>query len=72
MKIKVEGHSSLVRDIRSNAIVNTNKSEFNIYMNRIKSREQQGDQIRNTIKEINILKQELFEIKELLKEVIKK
>jgi hypothetical protein len=72
MKIKVEGHSSLVRDIRSNAIVNTNKSEYQIYMNRIKSREQQGDQIRTTIKEINILKQELFEIKELLKEVIKK
>jgi len=72
MKIKVEGHSSLVRDIRSNAIVNTNKSEYQIYMNRIKSREQQSDQIRNTIKEINILKQELFEIKELLKEVIKK
>jgi hypothetical protein len=72
MKIKVEGHSSLVRDVRSNAIVNTNKSEYQIYMNRIKSREQQGDQIRTTIKEINILKQELFEIKELLKEVIKK
>ena len=72
MKIKVEGHSSLVRDIRSNAIVNTNKSEYNIYMNRIKSREQQGDQIRNTIKEINILKQELFEIKNLIKEVLKK
>ena len=72
MKIKVEGHSSLVRDIRSNAIVNTNKSEYQVYMNRIKSREQQGDQIRTTIKEINILKQELFEIKQLLKEVIKK
>jgi len=72
MKIKVEGHSSLERDIRSYAIVNTNKNEYQIYMNRVKSREQQGDQIRNTIKEINILKQELFEIKELLKEVIKK
>ena len=72
MKIKVEGHSSLVRDIRSNAIVNTNKSEYQLYMNRIKNREQQGDQIRNTIKEINILKQELFEIKNLLKEVLKK
>ena len=72
MKIKVEGHNSLARDVRSNAIVNTNKTEYQLYMNRIKSREQQGDQIRNTIKEINILKQELFEIKELLKEVIKK
>jgi len=72
MKLKVMGHEDLIRDIKSNAIVNTNKSEYNIYMNRIKSREQQGDQIRNTIKEINILKQELFEIKELLKKVIKK
>jgi hypothetical protein len=72
MKIKVEGHSSLVRDIRSNAIVNTNKSEYQLYMNRIKNREQHSDQIRNTIKEINILKQELFEIKNLLKEVLKK
>jgi hypothetical protein len=72
MKIKVEGHSSLARDIRSNAIVNTNKSEYQLYMSRIKSREQQGDQIRNTIKEINILKQELFEIKDLLKKVLKK
>ena len=72
MKLKVEGHESLARDIRSNAIINTSKSEYTIYMNRVRSREQQGDQIRNTIKEINVLKQELFEIKNLLKEVLKK
>ena len=72
MKIKVEGHDSLARDIRSNAIVNTSKTEYQIYMNRIRSREKQSDDIRNTIKEINLLKQELFEIKNLIKEVIKK
>ena len=72
MKLKVEGHESLARDLRSNAIVNTSKTEYQIYMNRVRSREQQGDQIRNTIKEINVLKQELFEIKNLLKEVLKK
>ena len=72
MKLKVEGHESLARDLRSNAIVNTSKTEYQIYMNRVKSREQQCDQIRNTIKEINVLKQELFEIKSLLKEVLKK
>jgi len=72
MKIKVEGYESLERDIRTNAIVNTNKTEYQLYMNRIKSREEQGDQIRQTIKEINILKQELFEIKDLLKKVLKK
>jgi hypothetical protein len=72
MKIKVAGHDSLARDVRSNAIVNTSKNEYQIYMNRIRSREQQSDEIRNTVKEINLLKQELFEIKTLLKEVIKK
>jgi hypothetical protein len=72
MKIKVEGHDSLARDVRSNAIVNTSKNEYQLYMNRIRSREQQSDEIRNTIKEINVLKQELFEIKNLLKEVLKK
>jgi len=72
MKIKVEGHDSLARDVRSNAIVNTSKNEYQLYMNRIRSREQQSDEIRNTIKEINVLKQELFEIKNLLKKVIKK
>ena len=72
MKIKVEGHDSLARDVRSNAIVNTSKNEYQIYMNRIRSREQQSDEIRSTVKEINLLKQELFEIKNLLKEVIKK
>jgi hypothetical protein len=70
--LKVEGHESLVRDVTSNAIVNTSKNEYQLYMNRIRSREQQSDEIRNTIKEINLLKQELFEIKSLLKEVIKK
>tara|TARA_E500000318_G_C3509795_1_gene191805 strand:+ start:209 stop:427 length:219 start_codon:yes stop_codon:yes gene_type:complete len=70
-KIKVEGHSSLVRDTYSNGIVNTNVSEYQIYMQRVKSREKAGDQIRNAVKEINTLKSELREIKSLLKEIVK-
>ena len=72
LRLKVEGHEDLVRDVRSKAIVNTNSSEYKIYMSRFRTREKQGDEIRNTIKEINNLKQELFEIKNLLKEVINK
>ena len=68
-QVKVQGYSSLVRDTKSNAIVNTNVSDYQLYMQRIKSREKQGDQIRNACKEINNLKQELFEIKQLLKEL---
>ena len=72
LTLKVEGHEDLVRDVRSKAIVNTNSSEYKIYMSRFRTREKQGDKIRNTIKEINNLKQELFEIKNLLKEVLNK
>ena len=64
--LKVEGHTSLVRDTYSNGIVNTNVNEYQIYMQRVKSREQQGDQIRNAVKEINTLKAELREIKQLI------
>jgi hypothetical protein len=71
-KVKVEGFESLVRDVKSNAIVNTNRSEYKMYMARIRAREQQGDEIRNAVKEINTLKAELREIKSLLREVTKK
>ena len=71
-KLRVEGFSGLVRDTNSNAIVNVNKSEYQLYMSRYKSREKQSDVLRGAIKEINTLKQELFEIKRLIKEVIKK
>lgn len=72
MKLKVQGYDSLVRDTNSNAIINTNKKEYELYMNRIKSREKQSDEIRTAVKEINTLKTELLEIKSLLKEVLKK
>jgi len=69
VKLKVEGHEHLVRDMYSNGVINTNVTEYQLYMRRIKAREQHGDQIRNACKEINNLKQELFEIKKLLKDL---
>ena len=68
--LKVEGHTHLVREVSSNGIVNTNVSEYETYMRRIRSREQHGDQIRNAVKEINTLKAELREIKGLIKELV--
>ena len=68
-KLRVEGFSSLVRDTDSNAIVNVNKSEYQLYMSRYNAREKQSDVLRDTVKEINTLKRELFEIKKLLKEI---
>ena len=71
-RLKVQGFESLVRDTRSNGIVNTNTTEYSIYMARVRAREKQGDEIRNAVKEINNLKAELREIKDLIKGVVKK
>ena len=69
-RVKVEGYTSLVRDVSSNGIVNTNVSEYQTYMKRIRMRNQQGDEIRSAVKEINNLKAELREIKGLIKELV--
>ena len=68
--IKVEGQTHLVRDVNSNAIINTNKSEYQLYMQRVKVREKQSDKLRSAVKEINNLKSELREIKNLIKEIV--
>ena len=69
--LKVEGQTHLVRDVNSNAIINTNKSEYQLYMQRVKVREKQSDKLRSAVKEMNNLKSELREIKNLIKEIVK-
>ena len=64
--LKVEGFENIVRDTSSNAIISNNKTEYQIYMQRVKSRETQGDKLRSVCKEINSLKAELKEIKDLI------
>lgn len=69
--LKVEGYSDLVKETRTKAVINTNVSEYNIYMARLKSRNQQSDELRSAVKEINSLKAELREIKDLVKGIAK-
>ena len=71
-RIRVENNTNLVRDTNSNAIVNVSQSEYQLYMKRVKARDSQSDELRGAIREINTLKQDFFEIKKLLKEVLKK
>ena len=71
-KLRVEGYGNLARDTNSNAIVNSSKSEYKIYMAKYRAREQQSDELRNACKEINNLKAELREIKTLIIEKLGK
>ena len=59
-------------NLEDNAIVNTNRSEFKMYMSRTNQKVGQQDTIRNVCREINNLKKELREIKDLIREVVNK
>ena len=52
-------------------LINTNTNEYQLYMKRVKVREKQADELRDTVKEINNLKSEIREIKNLIKEIVK-
>ena len=64
---KVEGHSDLIRDSRSGAIVNTNRSKFLIAKKRCQDATKHKDQMRSVVRQINTLKCEMHEIKDMLK-----
>ena len=70
--VRVEGYDNLLRDTSSNAVINSSKSEYKIYMAKYRAREQQSDELRNACKEINNLKAELREIKTLIIEKLGK
>ena len=63
--IKVEGHSNLVRDEGSTAIVNTDMTAYLLQKKR-------KEVFRNQVKEINTLKDDVTEIKALLHTLIEK
>ena len=65
--MKVKGHESLIRDENSNAILNTNLSEYDQYLS-IRSKRKKGtDRIDNMENDLKSLKDDINEIKTLLK-----
>jgi hypothetical protein len=70
--LKVDGHNGLVRDMSTGAIINTNKSEYEEYMARKRMAEQREAEISKHSEDINILKNELQDIKSMLLEILQK
>ena len=67
---QVEGHADLVRDTTSHAIINRNTGAYEQAKRRAAAAQAQRDEIRDTTREINHLKAEMHEIKNLLKELV--
>ena len=70
--VQVENHPDLVRDTRSHAIINKNRSAYEQAKRRATEAQKARDEIRTATREINNIKSEMHEIKSLLKELVSK
>ena len=70
--LRVEDNKDLVRDTNSKAIINTNRSAYESAVARAKAAQKQRDELRDAVRDINNLKCEMHEIKNLLLQIVDK
>jgi len=68
--LQVEGKQDLVRDLNSGAIINRNRSAYETAKRRAAEAQIQRDEIRSATREINNIKCEMHEIKDMLKTLL--
>ena len=64
--LKVKGHTHLIRDLKSQAIINTDSDAYARYMARKAKQKVKDDEVRKVIRDVNELKNEMREIKNLI------
>jgi hypothetical protein len=65
--VKVKGHDYLIRDPKTNSIINTNMSEYNEYLSRRDSKLKENQKIQNLERDLDSIRDDLDEIKFLLR-----
>ena len=68
--IKVKGHDHLIRDTKTNSIINTNVSEYNEYISRRDSKLKENQKVQNLESDVANMKEDLNEIKFLLRRLV--
>ena len=68
--LKVEGHGGLYRDSTTNSIVNRNTSDYNRYMSQKKTKNEETEKVDTMEQDLAHLKNEINEIKSLLKDLV--
>ena len=70
--LKVEGHSYLVRDTMSNAIVNTDKKGHDQYLALKRAKQKDIDRVKALEDDVQGLKSDLGDIKSMLGQLLDK
>ena len=72
MTQKVESHPELVRDEYSKGITNIDNDAYSKYMQGALARKERNITLKNNTEEINNLKEDVSEIKDMLRQLISK
>lgn len=70
--IQVKDHPDLARDTDSHAVINTNMAAYQAAVERSRAAQKQRDELRDAVRDINNLKCEMHEIKNLLLQIVDK
>ena len=68
--VKVKDNDYLIRNTKSNCIVNTNKAEYEEYMTRRKLKKSEKSKVDNLERDVSTLRSEITEIKDLLRSLV--
>jgi polyhydroxyalkanoate synthesis regulator phasin len=68
--IKVKDNEHLIKNTKSNFIVNTNKSEYDEYIARRKLKQSEKNKVDNLERDISTLRNEITEIKDMLRSLV--
>lgn len=68
--LKVESDISLVRDMNTNAIINQNKSEYDKFLNISRKKYEEKIKFDNLKSDVDSMKTDISEIKNLLKQIV--
>ena len=68
--IKVKDNEHLIKNTKSNFIVNTNKSEYEQYLARKQQKQSEVNKVDNLERDISTLRNEITEIKDMLRSLV--
>jgi hypothetical protein len=70
--IQIKDNSNLLRDANTNSILNSNRSEYENYLRLKSKKESEKERIKSIETEVNQIKSDISEIKNLIKSFIEK
>ena len=71
-RLKVQDNQDLERDMSSSAIVNTNKNAYEMAKRRARDAQKERDNLRDVTREVNEIKCEMHDIKNMLTQLLDK